>query len=128
LNCDDSSFRADTRGNYSRRWVAVKVCRGTETPQKSNELLVHEYMQQLRRGRIPHADQDDQDACDSILEVYDIFVIKGPNGYHECLVTEVVMPMMDFFPDPRKAAQQVISGFAFLHKQGLAHGGMCTPS
>lgn len=59
---------------------------------------------------------------DTIIQLHDVFTIQGPNGFHECLVTEVVVPIGCFsFRDkgyPSRAIMQLLKGFAFLHAEG----------
>ncbi|KAG6103406.1 hypothetical protein E4U31_002811 [Claviceps sp. LM219 group G6] len=49
----------------------------------------------------------------------------GPNGFHQCLVTEVVAPLSD--EDAKDycsfdVVRQIVEGFAFLHEEGIVHG------
>lgn len=100
-----------------RRYVAVKVCIGSNMPRLSRET---EILSQLcKTGRGKHG-------CQRIIELFDVFIVEGPNGFHECLVTEVVSPLSE--PEARKqcapeAICQIIEGFAFLHEEGIVHGG-----
>lgn len=57
---------------------------------------------------------------------YSMSFISGPNGFHECLVTEVVSSLS--YPDVRQHCSsdvtcQIIQGFAFIHENEIAHGG-----
>lgn len=68
----------------------------------------------------------DKHGYQRVIKLFDAFIIEGPNGFHECLVTEVVSPLND--PDVRQycsfeAVCQIVEGFAFLHEEGIAHGG-----
>ncbi|KAJ3477068.1 hypothetical protein NLG97_g8939 [Lecanicillium saksenae] len=61
-----------------------------------------------------------------VIELFDMFTIEGPNGFHECFVTEVVAPLMRE-PDllsrcSWNTAHQILEGFAFLHGEGIAQG------
>ncbi|PNY21912.1 SRSF protein kinase 3 [Tolypocladium capitatum] len=98
------------------RNVSIKILSGSEIPCPSTEGLV------LRSIR------DDGLGCrghDRILRFYDSFTIQGPNGFHECLVTETVAPLCHSLvwdeASPRFMTQ-LIEGFSFLHDQGIAHG------
>lgn len=66
----------------------------------------------------------------TVLELYDSFIIKGPNGFHNCLVTEVVGRYDDFVHrrrytccPPGTVMEQVVAGVARLHQEGIAYGG-----
>ena len=75
-----------------------------------------------------------------VVTMLDEFGIRGPNGFHRCVVTDVLGPTvaavkecseLDAFPLPleiaRRATFQCAKGLAFLHSQGIVHGGMCLP-
>lgn len=62
----------------------------------------------------------------AVIEFYEDFIIKGPNGFHECLVTEVVAPLADRDVWKHCSAgtiRQTVKAFAFLHQQDIIHGG-----
>jgi hypothetical protein len=76
-----------------------------------------------------------------IRTVLDNFVIEGPNGRHNCLVTEVAGPSVnDLYNVPNmgyaagarrlraeiahKAISQIIEAIDFLHSNRMCHGGM----
>lgn len=55
----------------------------------------------------------------------------GPNGFHDSLITEIVVPLASWpslsgrlwgAEDPRFTTQ-LVEGFPFLHGQGITHGG-----
>ncbi|KAG7104119.1 Serine/threonine-protein kinase AFC3 like [Verticillium longisporum] len=89
------------RDLVEERYVAVKVCQGSDTPHVSRET---EILSDLRKIVL------EKDGDQGVIQLFDVFTIKGPNGCHECLVTEVVSPLSD--PD----------SIAFLHEHGIAHG------
>lgn len=66
-----------------------------------------------------------------IVHLYDLFTIKGPNGYHECFITEVVVPLSGIDMETSKILisnrlnRQIALGFDYLHSQKIAHGGKC---
>lgn len=100
-----------------RRYVAVKVGLGSDIPRLNRETEI--LTQLCKAGSGKHGFQ-------RVIELFDVFIIKGPNGFHECLVTEVISPLSD--PDARQqcsfaAIRQIIEGFAFLHGEGIVHGG-----
>lgn len=106
----------------SRRYTAVKVSRSSRFPGRSNEAIVASHLRNTCAGTPEY---------NSVAELLDIFVIRGPNGFHECLVMEPVVPLI---PDtqaisarwtfPTQIIRQVVQAFAFLHGQGVIHGGM----
>lgn len=100
-----------------RRYVAVKVCLGSDTRHVSRETEILSELRNIGQGTHGYR---------RVIELFDVFIIDGPNGFHECLVTEVISPLSD--PDVRQqcsseAICQIIEGFAFLNEQGIAHGG-----
>jgi len=82
--------------------------------------------------------QDNTSDDDSIVRVLDLFAHSGPNGTHQCIVTEVLGPSLaaveddleDIYDDevlPPEVAQsialQVSRGVERLHRLGIVHGG-----
>ncbi|KAH8718809.1 SRSF protein kinase 2 [Beauveria bassiana] len=99
------------------RWVAVKICRGIEVPQRSSEASILSEIRETGQGKV---------GVEQVLRLFDDFIIKGPNGFHECLITEVVAPLTCSAVGERcsiDALRQIMEGFAFLHEQGISHGG-----
>ncbi|KAM0669829.1 hypothetical protein ACQRIU_000224 [Beauveria bassiana] len=66
------------------RWVAVKICRGIEVPQRSSEASILSEIRETGQGKV---------GVEQVLRLFDDFIIKGPNGFHQCLITEVVAPL-----------------------------------
>lgn len=64
-----------------------------------------------------------------MVSLYDAFIVRGPNGHHQCLVTEVLLPWTNLERllwrefDHKNIIKQIALGFAFLHGQGIVHGG-----
>lgn len=64
-----------------------------------------------------------------IIQLFDLFTIRGPNGYHECFITEVVVPLSAIDLETRMKLpqqnlnRQVALGFDYLHGQKIIHGG-----
>lgn len=63
----------------------------------------------------------------------DYFSLQGPNGTHQCLVFTLLGPrvspsiwveMEDPGPTLRKMCKQTAQALAFLHRNGICHGGM----
>lgn len=101
-----------------RKYVALKACVGTEHPVQNNEVRILQWIHQHGCGKL---------GFENIVELHDAFTIRGPNGFHEIIITEVIVPMSglnrlhDFEPDD--AICQIISGLSFLHSERVAHGG-----
>ncbi|KAM3486987.1 hypothetical protein MY8738_000113 [Beauveria namnaoensis] len=103
-------------GAFSTGWVAVKICRGIEVPQRSSEASILSEIRETGQGKV---------GVEQVLRLFDDFIIKGPNGFHECLITEVVAPLTCSAVRERcsiDALRQIIEEFAFLHEQGISHG------
>lgn len=67
----------------------------------------------------------------NVLDLYDAFVIRGLNGFHNCLVTELVFPC-DVCHMGKKyrlgaVLERVAVGFAQIHQAAIAHGGRYHP-
>lgn len=80
----------------------------------------------------------DQKLPRCFTRLLETFQVTGPNGTHNCLVTELVGPSVarvlracDLFgetlrPDTiLRASRRVLQGVDFAHKSGVAHGGKC---
>lgn len=65
-----------------------------------------------------------------VVPIFDSFSLEGPNGVHNVLVTEVLLPLADFLTLPhthatrRKVIWEVVKAVEHMHAAGLAHGGM----
>lgn len=98
--------------------IKIKVSSITST---NNEVNI---LRELRTAKQDHA------GSYHIIRLLDDFTIQGPNGIHECLVTEVVTPAIkirgafDFRPTAKKISFQTLLGLSYLHEKGVAHGGM----
>ena len=108
-------------GIRPRRFVSVKICQGSESPKPDTEATL-----------LQHIKDNPKPGSENTIDLYDSFVVRGPNGYHGCLVTEVVIPLgtlgadgsrLESLYNPRSVIEQVARGFAYLHTQGIAHGG-----
>lgn len=103
-----------------RRFVAVKVGMGKDDTNPSTEARILQHVQQTKaKGR----------GQEHIVKLHDFFTIRGPNGYHECLITELVIPLSALDMETRKRLhpqsliRQLALGFDYLHSQNIAHGG-----
>ncbi|KAG8425778.1 hypothetical protein J3459_009698 [Metarhizium acridum] len=99
------------------RYVAVKVCRGSDHAVQSNEVTI---LRQIHRNGLG------KPGYTNIIEIHDVFTIRGPNGFHECLVTEVVLPLHSVSVlqnySPPQVTKQLLRAFDFLHGEGVVHG------
>lgn len=68
-------------------------------------------------------------------ELFDSFELYGPNGVHQCLVTEVLGPSMASLAESYttnrlpgdvawKVCRQVMQAVAYVHRMGVVHGGL----
>ncbi|CAG9956361.1 unnamed protein product [Clonostachys rosea f. rosea IK726] len=106
-----------------KRYVALKVCEGSDRPiQSSTEVEILRHLHQANSDALGH---------ENILEIYDSFTVRGPNGFHTCIVTEVVLPLRRIDQkeraSPQKLVQQLLAGIGFLHSHGVVHGGKAQP-
>ncbi|XWW92079.1 hypothetical protein V2A60_000001 [Cordyceps javanica] len=104
------------RDLVNSRYVSLKICTGTDIPNLGREATILSKL---------HGAREEKLGRERIIQLLDVFTIKGPNGFHECLVTEVIAPLSE--PDIMRlcsleAVYQILEGFAFLHGEGIAHG------
>lgn len=105
----------------ARRFVSVKICQGSDNLQLDTEATILQYIK-----------DNPKPGSENVIQLHDVFVIRGPNGHHVCWVTEVVISLAslgadgsrpDYLYHPRSIINQIARGFAYLHTQGIAHGG-----
>ncbi|OAQ97819.1 hypothetical protein LLEC1_03911 [Akanthomyces lecanii] len=99
------------------RWVSVKICEGSEKATKSAEVAILTEIRDTFQGK---------PGFNHIIQLLDTFIIKGPNGFHECIVTEIIASLADYsFINEASSAvsvRQIAQAFALLHEHGIAHG------
>lgn len=72
----------------------------------------------------------DQPGYRNIIRLLDNFSIEGPNGSHDCLVTEIVGTMHEvrsqrkFQFRPKNMSIQAMAGLSYIHRRGVAHAGV----
>ncbi|KAF7545128.1 hypothetical protein G7046_g9635 [Stylonectria norvegica] len=100
-----------------KRFVSVKIGVGTKSILRSNEA---EILASIHGGGFQ------KPGYDHIIDLFDDFIIEGPNGFHECLVTEVIAPLaepwiLDQCPSHvvRQLSRQLLEGPA-PRKPGVA--------
>lgn len=107
------------------RYVGVKILVADGKSREST--MLH----QLSSGNIDNR----HPGKDIIRPILDEFVIKGPNGEHQCLVTAPAsMSLSDAIessyervfqlPVARVIVAQLVQAVAFLHSQGIVHAGV----
>ncbi|KAG6153690.1 hypothetical protein E4U11_006880 [Claviceps purpurea] len=104
------------RDLVDKRYVAVKVGHGSERPLPDREGEVLSQIRETGPGKLGY---------ERVIELLDVFIVEGPNGFHQCLVTEVVSPLSDQDTAHRcsyDVVRQIVEGFAFLHGEGIVHG------
>ncbi|KAG6160514.1 hypothetical protein E4U51_007490 [Claviceps purpurea] len=104
------------RDLVEKRYVAVKVGLGSDKPLPDREADILSQIRETGPGKHGY---------ERVIELLDVFIVEGPNGFHQCLVTEVVSPLSD--PKARQhcsydVVRQTVEGFAFLHGEGIVHG------
>ncbi|KAG6234030.1 hypothetical protein E4U25_006146 [Claviceps purpurea] len=104
------------RDLVDKRYVAVKVGLGSDNPLPDREAEILSQIRETGPGKRGY---------ERVIQLLDAFVVRGPNGFHQCLVTEVVSPLSD--PKIRQhcsydVVRQIVEGFAFLHGEGIVHG------
>lgn len=106
------------------RYVALKVIIANASEENSEVKI----MRHLHQGNLSHPGRS------FILSLLDDFRIDGPNGQHQCIVTEVVGNSLrlakesiqhEIFPliAARIIAPQLAQGMAYIHSCGILHGG-----
>ena len=76
-----------------------------------------------------------------VMEIFDEFLLEGPNGVHQCIVSELLGPSIqqpdleEIFPEDcfpiamaKKMCAQITQALAYLHRCKVVHGGMVTKS
>ncbi|KAI1977099.1 hypothetical protein LOZ53_002123 [Ophidiomyces ophidiicola] len=113
------------RDNRLRRWVSIKIITA-DSSQKSKELENLEILAKKSQSGL---------LKNYIVEVFDHFFHKGPNGNHLCIVFELLGPtistVLQDYSDGGdrldedtilKLTKQLLIALAFIHKSGLVHG------
>ena len=71
----------------------------------------------------------DHPGANHIVQLHDFFHIQGPNGTHQVLVMDILSPAHSLRASSplrtqsRSVCHQLLSGLAYLHQEGIVHGG-----
>lgn len=113
------------RDQVAGRYVAIKIATASVDSPESGI---------LRLLGATNSENEIRPGEDLIPAILDDFILTGPNGEHQCLVTapamksiyqandEAYSPFQ--IPVARAIAAQLTQAVAFLHSQGIVHGGM----
>ena len=124
-------------GSYATIWLVDDLASGRCAALKvlvANVSRVSE-VTILRRLKQQQLNDGCSDGQEFLVEYLDDFKIEGPNGTHQCIVTEVLGPSInadleEIYDDEqypidiaKNLAAQVMRGVAYLHSCGVVHGG-----
>lgn len=118
------------------RYVAVKIKSGS-----SSKMGIDADPEVLRLRKLEeYYVKGPQDKPRSYAQLLDWFSVEGPNGCHNCLVTELLGPSLGSVhslysqleqvlrPETiLRASTQLLQGIDFIHQAGLVHGGNDIP-
>jgi len=112
------------RDHFKACYVALKIyaAEGSRSHSSSNELKA---LRHLSRGSETHPGRQ------FIMMLQDEFFIKGPNGTHQCCVTQVAGARVSRAPTlkynalgpARKLASQLFLALEYVHSSEIVHGG-----
>lgn len=122
--------------NSASRYVAIKVKSGS-----SSKMGIDADPEVLRLRKLEeYYVQGPQDKPRPYAQLLNCFSVEGPNGGHNCLVTELLGPSLGSVhslygqleqvlrPETiLRASRQLLQGIAFIHQAGLIHGGNVVP-
>jgi serine/threonine-protein kinase SRPK3 len=95
--------------------VAIKVCVSSADLQREVDIL----------NGLP---RDEPDAR-NVVRLLDSFSLDGPNGKHAVLVFDIlgdlkeIMWLPSLYDQVKSMCRHFVRGVAFLHRQGIVHGG-----
>ncbi|KAH6845669.1 kinase-like domain-containing protein [Chaetomium sp. MPI-CAGE-AT-0009] len=121
------------RDTKEEQWVSIKIKTAeasAEAPEDDPEAKI---TLDLERHYTSSAQAEEKPRCFACL--LDCFRVTGPNGTHNCLVTELLGPTVDevletfkennltLRPDTvLRASRQLLDAVDFIHQAGIAHG------
>ena len=95
-----------------------------ELTGRNNEIRIHRHLAS-RAGARPGSDH--------VLAPLDHLKVRGPNGEHDVLVSQVLGPHLEYMLDEepsvfrqaiKSLARQIALGISFLHDCGVVHAGL----
>ncbi|KAF7297926.1 hypothetical protein HMN09_01013400 [Mycena chlorophos] len=104
----------EAEGAPGRAMVAIKTLRASETAANREVAL----LQRLRAqdGTVP-----------LVVQLLEHFTAQSPNGIHQMLVMEPVVPLRKVIahlrPHTKSIIRQMVEGIGFIHEHGVVHGG-----
>ncbi len=112
------------RDHIDNRYVSLKVVTAAASKLNSEAKIIH----RLRQGNADHPGRN------FVLSSLDEFSIEGPNGRHQCLVSDVVGSSITEAKEAtehgmlpvktaRGIAAQLALGLAYIHSCDVRHGG-----
>lgn len=116
----------------AHHWVSIKI-----KSSSSSEMGIAADPEVLRLRKLEeHYLQGSQEEPRAHVQLLDSFSHEGPNGRHNCLVTELLGPSLGgvcslyalfgqiIRPETiMRASRQLLHAVDFIHQAGLAHGG-----
>ncbi|KUI62709.1 Serine/threonine-protein kinase SKY1 [Cytospora mali] len=119
------------RDNQQDKWVSLKI----KQSRHSKATLYQDQEIQALLALEGHYGETSQDKPRCFARLLDAFQHSGPNGKHNCLVTELVGPSISkvictcsafgetLRPDTvLRAARRLLQGIDFAHHAGVVHG------
>ncbi|KFX92765.1 hypothetical protein V490_05191 [Pseudogymnoascus sp. VKM F-3557] len=113
------------------QWVSIKIKKARASTDEVDNDPEIKVMRELEK----YYAESPQDRPRRFVHILDWFHHEGPNGIHNCLVTELLGPSisailtscneMDDFLAPDtilRASRQVLEGIEFAHQAGFVHG------
>lgn len=112
------------KDHTENRYVSLKVIAAAASASSSEVKIRHH----LRKSSLEHPGRK------YVLALLDDFWIDGPNGRHQCLVSEVVgstiveakkIDVHEMLPleTARAITPQLVLGLDYIHSHGILHGG-----
>jgi serine/threonine-protein kinase SRPK3 len=127
LGCGSYSTLWLVKDQRLDRYASLKIATANSSKDTSACQVLFHLGLKREGGKIPPGNE-------FVLEMLDEFEIRGPNGTHRCIVSELLGPSLATVLEEtdgcrlpsdiyRKVAAQVAQGVAFLHACGIFHGG-----
>ncbi|KAF5327327.1 hypothetical protein D9619_004016 [Psilocybe cf. subviscida] len=113
----------------TKTYVALKILAADAAQRSGNIHSVDEELEILSQLR----DSANETGSDAVMRLFDHFLHTGPNGTHQCIVTELLGPTIDSAEEEgyfqgltwsvrRTIIMQIVYAIRFLHGNNIAHG------